>query len=262
MFEFIKFPVLLQISIYYSRGIVIKANQYILAHGLNLQPMAMKDLAMELGLPLAQCSFIRIPGHTAHESFRHVTAQQWMDSFYEQYINFSEDKENIICIGYSLGGLLMTHLLGLSEVRSPQKQILLAPALAYKLWSYLPAYFPAAFNNLVIPAFTPKKYKVHRGVTIRGYKALFEIREELEHLDPKKYNIPTLLICDQHDELVAPQGLQHFIEEKKLTHWELQIFKSNPWKHLGRKHLIVAKEFRSEAYWKRLKTCIHTFLHE
>jgi esterase/lipase len=114
----------------------------------------------------------------------------------------------------------------------------------------------------MIPSLTPKKYKASNGVTIGAYKALFEIRNELEHLPPEKYNIPTLIICDRHDELVSPQGLQKFIEQKKLTRWQLQIFKSSLWKHVGRKHLMVAREYQSDAYWNHLKACMDAFLYE
>ena len=221
----------------------------------------MENMVAALELPLGQCDFIRLPGHTAGESFRNITAQQWADSFCEQYQTASQDSHPVVFIGFSLGGLLMTYLLGLSKIAPPHKQILLAPALAFKAWSYLPACFPAALDSLVIPAYTPKKYKVHRGVTISGYKALFKIRKQLEHLDSQKYNIPTLVICDQHDELVAPQGLQKFIEQKKLSHWQLQLFKSGVWQYMGRKHLLVAQEYRPDAYWNHLKASIHDFLH-
>jgi esterase/lipase len=222
----------------------------------------MEGLALALDLPLAQCHFIRLPGHGTDESFRNINAQQWVDSFDEQYAADSQNTNKIIFIGFSLGGLLMTHLLGSSKISAPQKQILLAPALAFKAWSYLPSYFPSVLNNLMIPAYTPKKYKAHIGVTISAYKALFEIRDKLELMDAEKYNIPTLVMCDQHDELVNPQGLQKFIEQKKLTRWQLQIFRSSPWKQLGRKHLMMAREYRSDAYWNHLKASIDAFLHE
>lgn len=235
--------------------------KYILAHGLNLQPSVMENLAVALELPLAQCHFIHLPGHAAGESFRNTSPQQWVDSFYEQYMAASNESHPIVFIGFSLGGLLMTHLLASTHISIPHKQLLLAPALTFKFWSHLPAYFPAVLDNLVIPAYTPKKYKATRGVTIRAYKALFEIRNELETLNPDKYNIPTLAICDEHDELVDPQGLQKFIEQKKLTRWQLQILKSNLWKYMGRKHLMVAREYRSDAYWNHLKASINHFLH-
>ena len=222
----------------------------------------MEKLAVALELPSTHCDFIRLPGHATGESFRNITAQQWVDSFYEQYMAASQDSHPIVFIGFSLGGLLMTYLLGLSKINAPHQQILLAPALAFKFWTYLPSFLPSSLDNLMIPSLTPKKYKASNGVTIGAYKALFKIRHKLEHLHPDTYNIPTLILCDQHDELVAPQGLQKFIEQKKLTRWQLQIFKSSPWKHVGRKHLMVAREYQSDAYWNHLKACIDTCLHE
>jgi len=222
----------------------------------------MKNLAEALDLPLAQCTFICLPGHTPDESFRNSEAQQWIESFREQYLAATQNNNPVYFIGFSLGGLVMTYLLGTAEVPPPKKQVLLAPALAFKPWSHLPEYFPSLFDNLVIPAHTPKKYKVHTGVTISGYKALFALKEKLEQSGALNYNIPTLVLCDQHDELVSPQGLQEFINQKKLTRWELEVLASPRWQQMGRKHLMVAKEYRSEAYWQHLKTRILSFLHE
>lgn len=261
MQAFTKFTGLLSINNIIPDKLSLTHTKYILAHGLNLHPPAMEKLAEALDLPLEQCDFIHLPGHAAGESFRNMKAQQWIDSFHAQYVAATQNSHSTVFIGFSLGGLLITHLLGVSKVRVPEKQILLAPALAFKFWSHVPVYFPAVLNNFVIPAYTPKKYKATRGVTIQAYKALFEIRNELESFASDKYNIPTLVVCDQHDELVDPLGLQKFIEEKKLTHWELQILKSDIWKHMGRKHLMVAKEYRSVAYWDQLKASIKAFLH-
>ena len=222
----------------------------------------MEKLAKALELPLTDCFFIRLPGHAVGETFRNITASQWVDSFYEQYMAATQDNPRIVFIGFSLGGLLMTYLLGLSKIRTPQKQILLAPALAFQGWTWLPSILPSSLDNLLIPSFTPKGYKAGMGVTIGAYKILFQIRNELEHLPPHRYDIPTLILCDEHDELVAPQGLQKFIEQKKLTRWQLQICKSSLWKHMGRKHLIVAREYRPEDDWHHLKACMDDFLYE
>ena len=222
----------------------------------------MERLAEALSLPSDRCTFICLPGHAPGDSFRNITAPRWLDSFEEQYRAAIPTQEEVVYIGYSLGGLLMTYLLAKGRLPAPAKQILFAPALAFKRWTRIPTLFPTSLmNRLLIPSFTPKQYKANPGVTIGAYKALFEISADLETLDSSNYNLPTLVLCDQRDELVHPAGLQTFIRDKKLSQWRLQILPSLRWERMGKKHLLVASEFQSEVYWNKIKEQIESFLN-
>ena len=235
---------------------------YILTHGLNVQPSVMERLAEELQWPLDRCTFVCLPGHAPGESLRHITADRWLDSFSRQYQAAFSTSEEVVYVGYSLGGLLMTYLLGKERVPAPAKQILFAPALSFKQWTRIPTFFPASvLDQLLIPSFTPKGYKATSGVTIGAYKALFEVSTKLESLDSDRYNLPTLVLCDQRDELVHAEGLRTFIQEKKLSNWQLHILPSRPWKRWGKKHLLVAREYQSDAHWAEVKDRIIRFLN-
>ena len=234
---------------------------YIITHGLNLRPSAMIPLAERLGWPLDDCTFISLPGHREGESWQDVTAARWLDSFGEQYQAAAQTGSPIIYLGYSLGGLLMTYLLAEERIPAPNKQILLAPALAFKPWTQLPVYFPGQhFNQWLVPSFAPKQYKFNRGVTIGAYKAMFEISRRLERMDTTPYNIPTLVLCDQRDEMVSAPGLKAFVERKNLSQWQLRIFPSRRLERWGKKHMLVAREYQPDVYWQQIKDQVDAFL--
>ena len=221
----------------------------------------MQRLANALGWPSDHCTFLCLPGHAGGESLRHITADQWLDSFGEQYRAAFPASGDVVYVGYSLGGLLMTCLLGQDRVPAPTKQVLLAPALAFKGWTRIPTYLPpSAADQWVIPSFAPRHYKANFGVSIGAYKALFEIRTRLEAADARKYDLPTLVLCDQRDELVHAEGLRTFIRQKNLLEWQLHILPSSPWGRWGKKHLLVAREYQSDAYWADIKERVEHFL--
>ncbi len=222
----------------------------------------MQSLAEELGCEEDQCTIIRLPGHAADETLHTDAAHRWLDSFRDQYQAAYERNSDIIFIGYSLGGLLMTYLLGADQISSPRKQVLFAPALAFQQWTKIPTLITTTtLDQVVIPSFTPQRYKANPGVSLGAYKVLFDISRELNGMDPLRYNIPTLVLCDQRDELVQPEGLRKFIEEKQLSEWQLYIVPSSPWERLGKKHLLVAREYQSKAYWDEIQQQIDTFIH-
>ncbi|MEM8965331.1 MAG: alpha/beta fold hydrolase [Bacteroidota bacterium] len=233
---------------------------YILAHGLNVQPTVMQSLADELGWLQDHRSVIQLPGHDEGEELSRDAANRWLESFREQYQAAQQHHAEVIFLGYSLGGLLMTYLLGKGEVVAPRKQILLAPALAFQQWTRIPTMIPKeTFDQVTIPSFTPKNYKAQLGVSLGAYKVLFSISRELDSMETSRFNVPTLVICDRWDELVQPQGLRKFIEVKELNNWELLIVASGFWQRWGKKHLLIAKEYRSTNQWQQIRQQIQTF---
>ncbi|MEM9672085.1 MAG: alpha/beta hydrolase [Bacteroidota bacterium] len=239
-----------------------KNDHYILAHGLNVQPSVMQSLAEELGCAEDQSTIISLPGHAADETLHPDAAYRWLDSFRDQYQAAYERNQNIVFLGYSLGGLLMTYLLGDKQINQPRKQVLFAPALAFQQWTKIPTLITTStLDQIVIPSFTPKRFKANSGVSLGAYKVLFQISRELNAMDPAHYNIPTLVLCDQRDELVQPAGLRKFIVEKQLIEWKLYIVPSSPWERLGKKHLLVAREYQSKAYWDEIRQQIDAFIH-
>ena len=236
---------------------------YILAHGLNVQPSVMQSLAEELGWGEGDFSVISLPGHSGDEELSREAADRWLASFRQQYNQVYQNQPNVIFTGYSLGGLLMTYLLGTGQIEPPYKQILLAPALAFQQWTKVPTILPkAAFDKVMIPSFTPLNYKANAGVSLGAYRVLFAISSELNGFDASLYNVPTLVICDRWDELVQAAGLRKFIEVKQLSNWRLFVVSSGFWNKMGKKHLLVAREFQTEAHWQQVRQEIEKFLHE
>ena len=222
----------------------------------------MQSLAEELGCKDDQCTIIRLPGHAADETLHPDAAHRWLNSFRDQYQAAYERNPDIVFLGYSLGGLLMTYLLGDEQISLPRKQVLFAPALAFQQWTKIPTLITTStLDQILIPSFTPKRYKANNGVSLGAYKMLFQISRELNAMDSSHYNISTLVLCDQRDELVQPEGLRKFIEEKQLSEWELYIVPSSPWERLGKKHLLVAREYQSKAYWDEIRQQIDEFIH-
>ncbi|WKN42000.1 alpha/beta hydrolase [Tunicatimonas pelagia] len=239
-----------------------QSDHYIFAHGLNVRPTVMQLLAEELGCAKDQYTLISLPGHSGEEELSRAVADRWLDSFRDQYNKVCQVHTNIIFVGYSLGGLLMTYLLGDGQIVAPRKQILLAPALAFQQWTKIPTIIPkATFDQVTIPSFTPENYKANPGVSLGAYKVLFTISQELDGMAPDRYNIPTLVFCDRWDELVQAEGLRKFIAAKQLTEWDLVIVPSSFWQRVGKKHLLVAQEYYADSHWKQIRQQIEAFVN-
>ncbi|MGB3589619.1 MAG: alpha/beta hydrolase [Tunicatimonas sp.] len=242
---------------------MLHSDHYILAHGLNVQPTVMQLLAEELGCAEDQYTVISLPGHSGEENLSRDSADRWLESFQDQYNEVFRKHTDVVFVGYSLGGLIMTYLLGNGQVAAPRKQILLAPALAFQQWTKIPTMIPkATLDQVTIPSFTPKSYKANSGVSLGAYKVLFAISQELNSMISNRYNIPTLVFCDRWDELVQAEGLRKFINAKKLTEWKLIVVSSSFWQRLGKKHLLVAKEYYSDNHWKQIRQQIEAFVDE
>lgn len=221
----------------------------------------MQRLAQSLDLPPEACRYVCLPGHGDGESFENVDAEGWAHSFRDQYRMAVAGSERNVFVGYSLGGLVMTHALGSGHIPLPERQVLLAPALAFPFWAKFRTLLPqSGMESVTIPSMAPAEYRVRSGITLGAYRALFQLREELEELPATAYDIPSLVLCDQHDELVDARGLEAFIAEKALSRWQLHILPSRPWERLGKKHLIIAPEFQSEEYQNNIHKHILQFL--
>lgn len=243
-----------------------KKLHYIVCHGLNVTSDTMRIFTQDLGIAKDCCSFITLTGHTqaTEDKLHTVTGVQWMNEFKDQFeeIKKATSGRDLVYIGYSLGGLLITNYLSKYSKTSLHKIILLAPALSFKFWSRLPdTIFTWAIRKWALPSLTPKSIRANNGVTLAAYRALFDIHRDTQHKRLKTITISTLIICDNYDELVSSSGLKKYIKTNCSSKWHFELLKSHPLRHIGKKHLLVVKQYKPSAYWHKLKSLITDFLN-
>jgi len=177
----------------------------LLAHGLNLRPSKMDQLAYFFNSK--KCDVLRISlGHNP---------EQWTEKFSEDYDAALEHAEvlqlPIYFVGYSLGGLIGIHYLLRHPHHRFSKLALLAPATHTHLFTKIPGLLGSLFPKLSLPSFNLKNYLDNERTTLAEYKKMHVLQKEIkESLVGNPINIPTLLITSPKDELVASSKLTKF----------------------------------------------------
>ncbi|MBI9101561.1 MAG: alpha/beta fold hydrolase [Spirochaetales bacterium] len=110
----------------------------LIQHGYNGYPGDMYELAKRVNAEGYTVVLPRLPGHgTNGADFRKTDWKLWLSHTRNEYINLQSRYESVSIIGLSMGGVLA---LLISAEFSPQKTILLAPAMAVsaKIMNYTP----------------------------------------------------------------------------------------------------------------------------
>ncbi len=234
----------------------------ILLHGLNLKPAKMDGWASLLSSHGSLVMRFALFGHSgALGQMSQVTEtiwrQQFVDTVKEAQRRALELKVPIYFVGFSLGALVgLEWLAGQNEVSEPNinKMVLIAPAIA------TPWYSRAAVSMIswlgrtfTMPSRSPKHYRANPGTSVAAYQALFAIKKSLLDLKFKNTNVPTLILIDQHDELVPADDIKDIIGQHHLSRWQLDIV-DNRFAHdnYGFRHLLVDEEAVGKPLWDAL----------
>jgi pimeloyl-ACP methyl ester carboxylesterase len=218
----------------------------ILAHGLNLHPTKMDQLAHFFNSNKCDVLRISLP----------LNANSWTESFSDDYQSALEHsvilQRPLYFIGYSLGALL-----GLQYIlRHPQhefkKLALIAPATHTYFFTKIPAMLACIIPKLSLKSSNLENYRNRDRTSFNDYKIMNQLQAEVGTLFKNtEINIPTLVITNPHDEVVKSSEVVNF--SLANSNWR-SLEMTNEDSQLPRKfhHLIIDKESCGEKQWSNL----------
>lgn len=238
----------------------------LLVHGLNQNPIRWQDLIDELtgwGLDVLR---LDLTGHRGlpFADMHRVRAEMWLEEFATAYTIAVGHHSNLplYFVGFSLGGLLAET----AQIREKRalfdRQVLLAPALSFRLHTLFVLPMIRLFPSL--PSRAPRAYRANRqGTTASAYRALFHLKAELAQsgMTPA-LNIPTRVMMRDGDELVSHRGIARFISRHGLSRWRLLTIPPLPNRmiNITFRHLIIDRKALGYSSWNRMMENIHDFL--
>lgn len=227
----------------------------LLAHGLNLLPSKMDELARFFNSK--KCDVLRISlGHNP---------ELWIENFNEEYDAAWEHSDvlqlPIYFVGYSLGGLIGVHHLLNHPNHQFAKIALIAPAIHTHFYTKIPFFLGLIFPNKSLRSSNIEEYRDRTHTTFREYKKMFQLQKEVKKLLlPNKLNIPTLLITNPSDECVASSKLLKLSD--KNQNWKKLEFLNNYGRPLKKwHHLMIDSDSLGTEKWNILLQNLTAHFH-
>ncbi len=214
----------------------------LLAHGLNLHPQKMDQLASFFNKN--KCDVLRIAlGNNPNE---------WCDKF-------SDDVEAVVehahilerplyFVGFSLGALVGIHYMAKHAHQEFTKAALFAPATHTKMYTRIPSLLFNFFPKGSLPSLNLVDYREREKTKLSEYRKMHELQKEIKYY---QINIPTLLILNPKDELVASSQVALFAAHNKHS----KVFNiSNEDSPLSKKyhHLMIDENSLGHSAWKKI----------
>ena len=230
----------------------------VLAHGLNIKPDKMDDWAKIF----TNASVLRI-GLTGHydesENLQNIQAIKWQEDFKEA-MKLAQNKAKeknipLYFLGFSLGGLL-----GIDWQENNQNEqnfskiVLIAPALKIPWYSDSLIKFVSFFSSKIsVNSRTPKDYRANDKISLSAYKALSQIKNNLDEKGIINSNVPTLVIMDKNDELIPIKEIKALFTDYRLNNWILEIVDNQfAYDNYGFRHLLVDENSVGKEVWNSI----------
>ena len=239
-------------------------------HGLNLKPERMGPLADELrrwGIAVVLCA---LRGHGENytplagcapdiarlTTFRQVSYTGWRTEVMAAYAAATALAQPtaapIFLVAFSLGALLGCELLVTTPMVHFDRMVLLAPALALRPHSHLPALL-GRWPTLALRSFAPRAYRSNPATPIAAYRALHTALQSLQRHGDGKLNVPTLVLIDPQDELVSLRGLRRWVQRLYLSQWHFYLVKKEAQRaDLRFHHLMIDADCVGPTPWQTM----------
>ncbi|MBX3013994.1 MAG: alpha/beta fold hydrolase [Caldilineaceae bacterium] len=250
----------------------------LVVHGLNLKPDWMRPVADVLrarGVAVVLCSlrghganFTPVAGATTAAArlaaFRQVSYAAWraelMAAYQAAAALAQPTAAPIFLVAFSLGALLGCELLATTPTVHLTRLVLLAPALALRPYSYLPALL-APWPLVPIRSLAPAPYRANPATPVAAYRVLYQALHNLWRQANARLNVPTLVLVDPHDELVSLRGIRRFLQQAQLSQWRLVTVQQASI-HTGGAfhHLLVDPAMVGPRQWQAMITQIQQHL--
>lgn len=217
------------------------------------------EFLAELGLHSYR---ITLTGHNepSHEVFDETV---WIEDVAQAYAQTRAEFPELptYVVGYSLGGLLVTHVLDeVPDDESPQALVLLAPALSLRtpLDIFADIGFPPPLSWSV-PNIAPESYRRYPITPLFWYSNTLTLNKETRtiHHRPRLKGIPTLIALNPSDELISESGTEQWLTLNDLGDaWStFRIHKDPEPPHLP-EHVIIDERSLGAKEWSRLKDAL------
>lgn len=227
---------------FYAESKVDTKAVVLLAHGLNLRPSKMDQLAHYFNSK--KCDVLRI---TLGEN-----PDLWEENFNRDYEKALEQSEilqrPLYFVGYSLGALVGMHFMITHSQHQFKKLALFAPASHTKAYTRIPSLLFYLFPKSALPSFNLSDYRSREATSFLEYKKMHELQKEINKND---FNLPTLVIQNPNDELVDSNELTKFASSNPL--WKtLEV--SNRESQLPKKyhHLFIDENSCGHSMWQKI----------
>ena len=250
----------------------------LMIHGLNLNPMRMREIVHALNGMNIGVYLLSLSGHgeayqkragvksyqARTETFKQVDYDLWSRETYQAYQFAREQtrqkKVPLVFVGYSLGGLLGCDLLISRKEVEYERMVLFAPALTIHLIT-LPLKLMRPFKRIIIPSMSPTYYRSNPGTPLAAYIALLGALKHFHRHCNDKLNIPTVVFIDKQDELVSYSKLKKLIARRNLESWQLYRIKKNLLQSVVEyNHLMIDEKSVGELQWERVLQRMHEHL--
>lgn len=222
----------------------------LLAHGLNLLPSKMDQLASFFNSK--KCDVLRISlGENPNK---------WIENFSDDYDSAIEHarilERPLYLVGFSLGALMGVHFMLRHHDQQFSKIALIAPATHTHFYTAIPAFLAHFFPNFGLPSFNLPEYRQRSSTKLAEYKKMHSLQKEVNQLlKTSSINCPTLLIYNALDELVSSKKLMNFA--KVHSNWTTQEI-SNRTSLLPKKyhHLMIDLAALGLEDWNKLTSSL------
>ncbi len=234
-----------------------KLPKLILIHGLNNHLSAFDPLKLYYEKLGYKCETFALPGHgeDRSEAKDFKTAFRYFDQRMKEVV-----QEPYVVIAFSQGALYLQLWLEKNQSPKPLAQVLLAPALfihryklVQKVLRFLPSFLP-------IPSGSPKKIRRYPALYVKEYRTLLEGIKTYQSLKTP-FRVPTYLVIDPKDELVAAEVLKKEVLAAKsfelVVDFEERSYLKN---NIGHHHILFHPEYFEKDQWLKFATKINDFL--
>jgi hypothetical protein len=240
----------------------------LVAHGLNLRPSRMDELAVLLQRKGYLTVRVALSGHGENpEVFARVSRELWLDDAKNHWClarALQQPSQPLVLVGYSLGALVFQDFL-LNELEATERQLLtaqylFAPALQLRASSLLLKVFSPALW-LWIPSAGLKEYRGTWATPMAAYNALFASQIAWQKASKEDFKVPTYLYLAEKDELVSWDKTQTLLNDPDFSFWKLEKVEK-----LGHRqgrtlhHMIIDSASFSPAEWNRVQERLTSIL--
>lgn len=253
--------VLEETSIRPARGAIV------IAHGLNQRPSSMDFLADFFRSEGYHTMRLALTGHDipATEPFPSSTwVEQIVSSFHETRKQYPELP--VLYLGYSMSGLAAVRALDADPSFSPQRMILIAPALSLRTIvesASILRWFPP--TTFAVRNLAPRAYRRYERTPLFWYRNVAEMYGQTTTLEngQRAGAIPTLIFANPRDELVSLDGLRSWISDNQLTdRWKLSILRPETPDPTLAEHLLIDQHALGTEGWRTMEKEIRDFIRD
>lgn len=233
----------------------------VVAPGLNNRPQAMDPLIRILGR--AGFHSLRVSLHQVRRGDRQpadTVARQWVDDIAEAYaVARSRDaKIPVFNLSYSLGALATLRFLQRTPSARFAAMVLLAPPLSLTRGARMVrALTPFRSLGLALPSLAPVGVRARASTPLVEYAALLQLVDDVRGAGSSVNfsKTATRVLVGRDDELVSRRGVKAWVEENRLTGWNVESLDVKPTAHSSR-HLMISKASVGDVAWHAITRAV------